>query len=75
MTTIHNVSELTDDDLKKLMVKYHEKQARYDLLMNEATERNTKIIDRIYQEQVKRLIDRNVEILKVYRESKMDLSN
>ena len=75
MTTIYNVSELTDDDLKELMIKYHEKQDRYELLMNEATERNQKIIDRIYREQVKRLIARNVEILKVYKESKMDLSN
>ena len=75
MPTIFNVSELTDDDLNQLMIKYHEKQARYDLLMNEATERNSQIIDRIYREQVKRLIARNVEILKVYRESKMDLSN
>ena len=74
MTTIYNVSELTDDDLKELMIKYHEKQDRYELLMNEATERNQKIIDRIYREQVKRLIARNVEILKVYKESKMDLT-
>ena len=74
MPTIFNVSELTDDDLKQLMMKYHEKQDRYELLMNEATERNQKIIDRIYREQVKRLIARNVEILKVYKESKMDLT-
>ena len=52
MPTIFNVSELTDDDLKQLMIKYHEKQERYDLLMNEATERNSQIIDRIYREQV-----------------------
>ncbi len=72
---VYNISELTDNDLKQLMSKYKEKQERYDLLMNEATERNNKIIIRIYNEQVKRLIARNVEILKVYRESKMDLSN
>ena len=39
---IYNISELTDDDLKGLMIKYHEKQARYDLMMNETTERNQK---------------------------------
>jgi len=57
------------------MDKYHEKQERYDLLMNEATERNSKIVDRIWQEQVKKLIARNLDILNVYRESKMYLSN
>ena len=74
MTTIYYVSELTDDDLKGLMIKYHEKQTRYELMMNETTERNQKIIDRIYQEQVKRFIARNVEVLKVYKEARMDLS-
>ncbi len=59
---------------KVLMIKYHEKQARYELMMNETTERNQKIIDRIYQEQVKRFIARNVEVLKVYKEARMDLS-
>ena len=33
-----------------------------------------KIIDRIYREQVKRLIARNVEVLKVYKQARMDLS-
>ena len=70
--TIYNVSDLTDEDLKLLMNKYHEKQSRYELLMNETTERNQKIIDRIYQEQVRRLIARNVEMLRVYREARMD---
>ena len=40
MDTIYNIVDLTDDDLKQLMKKYQEKQDRYDLLMNEATERN-----------------------------------
>jgi hypothetical protein len=43
MDTIYNISELTDNDLKQLMSKYKEKQERYDLMMNEATERNNKI--------------------------------
>ena len=55
MDTIYNVSDFTDDDLKQLMKKYQEKQDRYDLLMNEATDRNNLVINRIYQEQVKRL--------------------
>ena len=65
------VDDFTDDDLKRLMDKYHEKQERYNLKMNEATERNKKIINLIYQEQARRLIDKNVQM---FRESRMDLS-
>ena len=54
MNTIYNILDLTDDDLKDLMKRYREKQTRYDLVMNEATERNQKIINRIYDEQAKR---------------------
>ena len=71
MDTILSVDDLSDDDLKRLMDKYHEKQARYDLKMNEATERNKKIINMIYQEQATRLINKNVQM---FRESRMDLS-
>jgi hypothetical protein len=53
---VFSVDDLTDDDLKRLMDKYHEKQTRYELKMNEATERNQKIINLIYQEQARRLI-------------------
>ena len=70
MDTIYNIIDLTDDDLKQLMNKYKEKQTRYDLMMNEATERNTKIINRIYEEQVKRLIDKNVQ---KFRDARKDL--
>ena len=42
MDTIYNIIDLTDDDLKQLMNKYKEKQTRYDLVMNEATERKLK---------------------------------
>ena len=71
MDTIYSVNDLSDDDLKRLMDKYHEKQTRYDLKMNEATERNKKIINMIYQEQATRLINKNVQM---FRESRMDLS-
>ena len=71
MVTIYNISELTDDDLKQLMKKYQEKQDRYDLLMNEATDRNNLIINRIYQEQVKRQINKHVE---AFRNARMDTS-
>jgi hypothetical protein len=51
------------------MKKYKEKQSRYDLLFNEATERNQKIIDRIHQEQLRRWREINVE---AFRKSKVD---
>ena len=69
MDTIYNIIDLTDDDLKQLMNKYKEKQTRYDLMMNEATERNTKIINRIYDEQVKRFINKHVQM---FRDAKTD---
>ena len=71
MNTIYNISDLTDNDLKQLMKKYREKQDRYDLLMNEATDRNNLIINRIYQEQVKRQINKHVEM---FKKVKMDTS-
>ena len=69
MDTIYSINDLSDDDLKRLMDKYHEKQTRYELMMNEATERNKQIINRIYQEQAKRLINKNVQM---FKESRMD---
>ena len=71
MDTIYNIVDFTDDDLKRLMKKYQEKQDRYDLLMNEATDRNNLIINRIYQEQVKRQINKHVE---TFRQARMDIS-
>ena len=71
MDTIYSINDLSDDDLKRLMDKYHEKQTRYELMMNEATERNKQIINRIYQEQAKRLINKHVQM---FKDSKMDLS-
>ena len=72
MDTIYNIVDLTDDDLKQLMKKYQEKQDRYDLLMNEATDRNNLIINRIYNEQVKRLINKHVEM---FKKAKMDTTD
>ena len=69
MDTIYNILDLTDDDLKQLMNKYREKQSRYELTYNEATERNQSIINRIYQEQVKRLINKNVQM---FRDARID---
>jgi hypothetical protein len=71
MDTIYNIVDFTDDDLKQLMKKYQEKQSRYELTYNEATERNQIIINRIYNEQVKRLINKHVEM---FKKAKMDTS-
>ena len=66
------INNFSDEDLKQLMKKYKEKQSRYDLLFNEATERNQKIIDRINQEQLRRWREIHLE---AFRKSKMDLSD
>ena len=71
MNTIYNIIDSTDDDLKQLMKKYQEKQDRYDLLMNEATDRNNLILNRIYQEQVKRQINKHIEM---FKQARMDIS-
>jgi hypothetical protein len=70
--TIFNVSDLTDEDLILLSEKYQEKLSRYQLMMNETTERTEKIIHRIQEEQVKRYVNKH---LQNFIESKMDLSN
>ena len=72
MPTIFNVSELTDDDLILLSEKYQEKLSRYQLMMNETTERTQKIIHRIQEEQIRRYVNKHLEN---FIESKMDLSN
>ena len=72
MQSINSVSELTDDDLILLNEKYQEKLTRYQLMMNETTERTEKIIHRIQEEQVKRYVNKH---LQNFIESKMDLSN
>ena len=72
MPTIFNVSDFTDEDLILLNEKYQEKLSRYQLMMNETTERTQKIIHRIQEEQVKRYVNKH---LQNFIESKMDLSN
>jgi len=60
----------TDDELTELMNKYKEKDQRYKLLFNEATERNEKIILHIHKEMVRRFVNKNLD--KVI--DKMDLN-
>ena len=71
MDTIYNIIDLSDNDLKQLMEKYKEKQSRYQLIYNEATERNEKIINHIHLEQVRRFINKNV---RMFKDSKMDIT-
>ena len=48
------ISKLSDEDLNKMMVKHEEKDKRYQKIINEATERNTEILNQIYYERLKR---------------------
>ena len=65
-----DINNFSDDDLIKLMEKYKEKQSRYALIYNEATERNEKILHHIEKEIIRRYVDKNLEN---FIESKMDI--
>ena len=52
MININNLSEVSDEKLKQLMIKYKEKQVRYELMYNEVTIINERIILSIHLEQV-----------------------
>jgi len=65
-----DITNYTDEDLTKLLEKYKEKQSRYELMYNEATERNQKILFHIEKEIIRRYVDKNLEQL---IESKMDI--
>ncbi len=66
------VLEYSDDELIQLMEKYKEKKMRYDLMYNEATIRNERIILNIHLEQVRRFRETH---LKAFREAKMDTTD
>ena len=66
-----DINNFSDDDLKQLMKKYKEKQSRYELIYNEATIRNERMILNIHLEQIRRW--REVK-LEVFRQSRMDVS-
>lgn len=65
-----DITNYTDEDLTKLLEKYKEKQSRYELMYNEATERNQKILFHIEKEIIRRYVDKN---LGNFLESKMDI--
>jgi len=54
----------TDEDLKILMEKYKEKQQRYELIYNEVTIRNERIILNIHLEQIRRFRKKHVDAYK-----------
>ncbi len=60
----------TDDELKILMEKYKEKQGRYQLIYNEATIRNERILLNIDLEQIRRFREKHIN---AYRDAKLDL--
>jgi hypothetical protein len=67
-----DINNFSDEDLKKLMEKYKEKQERYNQMYNECTMRNERIILNIHLEQVRRWRKVNTD---AYTQAKMDISN
>jgi hypothetical protein len=61
-----DINNYSDDDLKQLMNKYKEKKMRYDLMYNETTIRNERIILNIHLEQVRRFRETH---LKAFRDA------
>jgi len=64
------INNFSDEDLKELMEKYREKQQRYNLIYNEQTIRNERIILNIHLEQVRRLREKHIQ---AYRDAKEEL--
>jgi len=56
-----DINNYTDEDLKQLMEKYREKQQRYNLIYNEQTIRNERIILNIHLEQMKRFREKHIQ--------------
>ena len=65
-----DINNYTDEDLKQLMEKYKEKQQRYNLIYNEQTIRNERIILNIHLEQIRRFREKHIQ---AYRDAKLDL--
>ena len=60
----------TDEDLKQLMEKYQEKQQRYNLIYNEQTIRNERIILNIHLEQIRRWREKHIQ---TYRDASQSI--
>ena len=66
-----DINNFSDKDLKQLMKKYKEKQERYELIYNEQTIRNERIILNIHLEQVRRWRKFHVD---AFKQARMDTS-
>ena len=65
-----DINNYSDEDLKQLMEKYKEKQQRYNLIYNEQTIRNERIILNIHLKQIRRFREKHIN---AYRDAKLDL--
>ena len=65
-----DINNLSDDDLKKLMEKYKEKQTRYNHIYNEAAIRNERIILNIHLEQIRRWREKHIQ---AYRDASQSI--
>ena len=66
------MDNFSDEDLKQLMKKYKEKQERYELIYNEQTIRNERIILNIHLEQIRRWRQTNINAFKEARDKSQD---
>ena len=66
------INNYTDEDLKQLMEKYREKQQRYNLIYNEQTIRNERIILNIHLEQIRRWRQTHID---AFKQARMDVSD
>ena len=66
-----DLNNFSDEGLKQLMEKYKEKQQRYDLIYNEQTIRNERIILNIHLEQIRRWRKVHTD---AFRQARMDTS-
>ena len=67
-----DINNFSDEDLKQLMKKYKEKQERYNLMHNECTIRNERIILNIHLEQIRRWRKAHTD---AFTQARMDVSN
>ena len=65
-----DINNYTDEDLKQLMEKYKEKQQRYNLIYNEQTIRNERIILYIHLLQMKRFREKHIQ---AYRDASQSI--
>ena len=66
------INNFSDEDLKELMEKYREKQQRYNLIYNEQTIRNERIILNIHLEQIRRWRQTHID---AYTRARMDVTD